>query len=82
MGGIELLPHPAYNPDLATSDYHLLPSMVHFLRGRNFEILEAVEVGLTEFFASKTRDWYSHWIINVAERWLKTIESDGLYFEE
>ena len=23
LGGIELLPHPAYNPDLANSDYHL-----------------------------------------------------------
>ena len=26
------------------------------LRGRNFENVEAVEVGLNEFFASKTRD--------------------------
>ena len=53
--GIELLPHPSYSRDLAPSDYQLFRSMAHFLRRRNFENTEAVEVGLTEFFASKTR---------------------------
>ena len=64
---IELLPHPAYRRDLAPSDYHLFRFMVHFLRVRNFENIEAVEVGLTEFFASKTRDWYRRGIMNLAE---------------
>ena len=56
--------------------------MAHFLRGRNFDNFEAVEVGFIEFFASKTRDWYHRGIINLAERWLKTIESAGLYIKE
>ena len=56
--------------------------MTHFLRGRNFENIVAVEVDLTKFFASKTRDWYRRGIINLAERFPKTIESDGVYFEE
>ena len=43
FGGIELLPHPAYRPDLAPSGYHLFRSMAHSLRGRNFENIEAVE---------------------------------------
>ena len=54
----------------------------HFLRRINFENAEAVEVGFTEFFVSKTRDWYRRGIVNIAERWLKTIESDFPYFEE
>ena len=78
LGGIKLLPHPAYNPDLAPSDYHLLRSMAHFLRGRNFENCEAMEVCLIEFFASKTRECYHCRVINLVERWLKTIESGGL----
>ena len=78
LGGIELLPHPVYSPDLAPSDYHLFRSMAQFLRGRNFENFEAVEVGLTEFFASKIIDWHRRGITNLAERWLKTIESEGL----
>ena len=82
LGEIELLPHPAYSPDLAPSDYHLFRFMAHFLRGRNFENIEAVEVGLTKLFASKNKDWYRRGIINLAQRWFKIIESEGLYFEE
>ncbi|KAJ4446308.1 hypothetical protein ANN_13003 [Periplaneta americana] len=33
--------------------YHLFRLMAHFLRGRNFEDFEAVEMGITEFFGSK-----------------------------
>ena len=44
--------------------------------------IEAVEVGLAELFVSKSTNWYLCGIINLAERWLKAIESDGLYFEE
>ena len=47
LEGIELLPHPAYIPDLAPSDYHLFRSMAHFVRGNNLENTEAVGVGLT-----------------------------------
>ena len=68
LGGIDLLPHPAYSPDLAPSDYHPFQSMAHFLRARNFENIEAVELGLTEFFPSKTRVWYRRGILNLAER--------------
>ena len=70
-----------HSTHLAPSDYHLFRFMAHFLQGRNFENIEAVEVGFTKFLASETRDRYRREIINLAERWLKTIESDGLYFE-
>ena len=56
LGEIELLPHPTYSPDLVPSDYNLFQSMVYFLYGRNSRNIKAVEVGLTELFASKTRD--------------------------
>lgn len=46
----ELLPHPAYSPDLAPSDYHLFRSMAHFLRGRRFAKIEDVENGCRQFF--------------------------------
>ena len=35
LGGIELLLHPPYSPDLAPSDYYLFVSMVYF-RGLHF----------------------------------------------
>ena len=49
LNGYELhvIPHPAYSPDLAPSDYFLLPSLKKDIRGRHFrsneEVLAAVE---------------------------------------
>ena len=53
LDAIELLPHPAYSPDLSLSDYLLFHSMAHFLSGRNFNNLNDVETGCRNFFASK-----------------------------
>ena len=79
FAGIKLLLHPAYRSDLAPSDYHLFQCMAHLWWGRNFKNIEAVEVDLAEFFASKTRDWYCREIINLAEKWLKTIELEEYF---
>jgi histone-lysine N-methyltransferase SETMAR len=82
LEAIELVPHPAYSPDLAPSDYHLFRSMAHFLRGRRFDSVAEVEEGCRQFFASKERDWYRRGIEQLAERWVRTIEHNGLYFDE
>ena len=82
LESIELLPHPAYSPDLAPSDFHLFRSMAHFLRGRSFGNLDEVETGCREFFASHDKAWYRRGIEQLAERWVRTIEHDGLYFDE
>lgn len=82
LQGIEVLPHPAYSPDLAPSDYHLFRSLAHFLSGRQFTNVTDVETGCREFFASKPAEWYKHGIELLAERWQKTILHNGIYFEE
>ena len=51
----ELLPHPAYCPDLAPSDYHLFRSMAHFLRGRSFNDLDEVERWAKSFSGPKKK---------------------------
>lgn len=81
LDAFELLPHPAYSPDLAPSDYHLFRSMAHFLRGRRFNNLDDVEKGCQDFFSSKDKDWYQSGIQQLVDRWIKTINSNGLYFE-
>lgn len=81
LDAIELLPHPAYSPDLAPSDYHLFRSMAHFLRGRHFTNLDDVENGCRQFFAGKNSEWYKRGIEQLADRWVQTIESNGVYFE-
>lgn len=80
--GFEILPHPAYSPDLAPSDYYLFRSMAHFLRGRRFANDEEVRNGCKEFFYSKEPAWYRKGIEMLAERWVKTIDYDGMYFDD
>jgi histone-lysine N-methyltransferase SETMAR len=38
LEGIELLPHPAFSPDLEPSDYYLFRSMAQILRGESFNL--------------------------------------------
>ncbi|CAF1186520.1 unnamed protein product, partial [Rotaria magnacalcarata] len=56
--------------------------MVHFFRGRRFETFDQVEAACREFFEFKKPHWYRDQIQQLAERWRKVIENDGLYFEE
>jgi histone-lysine N-methyltransferase SETMAR len=46
LEGIELLSHPAFSPDLEPSDYYLFCSMAQFLRGKKFQCVADVEVGV------------------------------------
>jgi histone-lysine N-methyltransferase SETMAR len=52
----ELLPHPAFSPDLEPSDYYLFRSMAQFLRGKKFQSVADVEVAVEDFFASKDKE--------------------------
>jgi histone-lysine N-methyltransferase SETMAR len=81
LDATELLPRSAYSPDLAPSDFHLFRAMTRFLRGRSFKTIEDVEMVCRESFASKDKAWYRRGIELYAERWVQTIESNGLNFE-
>ncbi|GFR63137.1 histone-lysine N-methyltransferase SETMAR [Elysia marginata] len=35
--GFEILPHPPYSQDLASSDFCLFPNLKKFIKGRRFE---------------------------------------------
>jgi histone-lysine N-methyltransferase SETMAR len=80
LEGIELLPHPAFSPDLELSDYYLFRSMTQFLRGKMFQSLAHVEVAVEDIFASKDKMCVYQAFKELAEKWVKTIEHKGLYF--
>jgi hypothetical protein len=40
-----------------------------------------VEVAVEELFASKDKEWFHQAVKELAEKWVKTIEYEGLYFE-
>ena len=77
----EVLPHPAYSLDLASSDYHLFSSMGHALDEQHFDSYEDVQKWLDKWFASKDEEFFWRGIHKLSERWEKCIVSEGKYFE-
>jgi hypothetical protein len=41
-----------------------------------------VEVAVEEYFASKDKKWFYQAFKELAEKWVKTIEHEGLHFEQ
>jgi histone-lysine N-methyltransferase SETMAR len=63
LDAIELLPHPAYSPNLAPSDFHLLRAMALLLGGCSFKTIKDVKMGCRE-----KKAWYGRGIERLAER--------------
>jgi len=78
-----MLPHPAYSPDLALSDYHLFSLMGHALAEWHFDSYEdnGSENGLMSGLLRKDEEFFWHGIHKLPERWEKCIVSEGKYFE-
>ena len=64
----DVLSHPPYSADLASSDYYLLRFLQNFLNGRTFSSYQDVKNHLNQFFASKDQKFYEHGINVLLER--------------
>ena len=63
---------PTYRPPL--SYYDLFQSRSHLLRSRRFNNQDEVEASAKEFFLSKDKNWYQHWIKELVESWFLTMQ--------
>jgi len=79
--GFELIPHPAYSPDLAPSDYYLFGSLKNFLRGQIFNNDNEIKSAIEGWFQEKTSDFFLAGIEQLPKRWHKCIEVRGDYIE-
>jgi len=77
--GYEVMPHPAYSPDMAPSDYHLFRSLYHHLKENIFNTEEEVRKGIASFIASKQPEFFKRGIENLVGRWGTIIENEGEY---
>lgn len=75
----ELLPHPAYSPDIAPSDFHLFRGLQNFLLGKKLNSKQDVQNELSTFFASKPESFYSNGIKKLPVRWREIVDSGGKY---
>lgn len=80
--GFELLPHPAYSPDLAPSDFHLFPNLKKHLGGQKFSSNEEVEAAVGDFFEGLEETFFMTGIQALETRWKKCIELSGDYVEK
>jgi hypothetical protein len=54
--------------------------MAHFLRGKKFQSVADVEVAVNNLFVSKDKESFYQAFNYFAEKWVKIIEHEGLYF--
>ena len=80
--GYELIPHPAYSPDLAPSDFFLFPNLKKDIHGLHFWSDEKVVMAVKEWVNGKDPDFFSSGLMALEHRWSKCITLEGNYIEK
>ena len=75
----ELLPLPAYSPEIAPTDYHLFHSLQNILAEQHFKTEDEVPKVIDEFITSKDRAFWRRGIHQLPERWQSVVEVSGDY---
>ena len=77
--GYELIPHPAYSPYQAPSDFFLFPNLKKDIRGLHFRSDEEVVTAVEEFVSGKNpqADFFSSGLMALEHRWSKCITLEG-----
>ena len=73
--GYELIPHPAYSPDLAPSDFFLFPNLKKDIRGLHFRSDEEFVMAVEEWVNGKDPDFFSSGLMALTskkKRWIPT----------
>ena len=80
--GWSVLPHPAYSPDLAPSDFHLFGPLKDYLRGQKFNDDESVKAAVKAWIRQCSPEFFSEGFNNWRTRWEKCVACDGDYIEK
>lgn len=75
----DILPHPAYSPDLAPSDFWLFLNLDNYLRNKKFSSKVEVENALEYFFRGCKPQFLRKGLEKLPEKWLNVIENNGEY---
>jgi histone-lysine N-methyltransferase SETMAR len=80
--GWTILPHPAYSPDLAPSDFHLFGPLKDYLRGQKFDDDEAVKSAVKAWTRQCTPEFCASGFKGWRNRWEKCVACGGDYVEK
>ncbi|XP_031619931.1 histone-lysine N-methyltransferase SETMAR-like [Contarinia nasturtii] len=78
----EVLPHPNNAPDLAPSNYHLLPNLKKWFSGKKFYSKDELITETNAYFDRFVSEYYEEGINMLESRWTKCIESEGDYVDD
>jgi len=67
--GWEVVQHPSYSPDIASSDFHLSRSLQNHLDLQRFNSPDEIKKVLNEFFEEKQQRFYERGIMELPQRW-------------
>jgi len=76
----ELLPNPAYSPDLVSCDYFLFPKK--WFGGKRFTIREQLIAETEAYFERLDKSYYSDGLKKLENRWIKYIELKENYVKK
>ena len=79
--GIETVPQPPNNPDLAPCDFWLFPKLKEKLRGCHYEAIEEMKEAVTKVIDTLTQEDFHGAFQKLLERYNKCIAAGGGYFE-
>ena len=78
----EVLQHPTYSPDLASSDFHLFGPLKQHLSGERFPDDDAVERAVCAWFRQQPQEFYAVGFQGLVKRLDKCLNWYGDYFEK
>ena len=80
--GFEILPHPPYSPDMASSDFYLYSNLKSHLRGTQYGRNEGVIEAVNQHLGDQAKAFYLEGIRKFEQRWAKCIALEGDYIEK
>ena len=77
-GFIELN-HPAYSPDIAPSDCHLLSNLKKFFHNKNFSSDDEAVTTIEDYLTDLNSEFFCKGIQSLHDRWQPVVASEGQY---
>ena len=71
------LPHPAYSPDLAPSDYFFFLKLKKHLKGNHYDSDEEVVAAVRQWCREQSPEFFADGIRQLVQRWQLCVDRDG-----